>query len=155
MKGIVFIIFGSLLALMLHAAAVSCSRQETGSGALQSAELAYANSHYDAAQSLCDKLVNDQEFFSSLNTDELCRLALLFVRLAENYGDENANTAFASKTLDAAIERNADSTALFLARAPMEDRARLSLISAISESRRNPVSVDSLEYDPSDSIIIY
>ncbi len=92
---------------------------------------------------------------SSLNTDELCRLALLFVRLAENYGDENANTAFASKTLDAAIERNADSTALFLARAPMEDRARLSLISAISESRRNPVSVDSLEYDPSDSIIIY
>ena len=109
----------------------------------------------DAAQSLCDKLVNDQEFFSSLNTDELCRLALLFVRLAENYGDENANTAFASKTLDAAIERNADSTALFLARAPMEDRARLSLISAISESRRNPVSVDSLEYDPSDSIIIY
>jgi len=100
-------IWMAFAALML--AAPVANAQKVNESAFRSkieksnAAIADANSHYDAAQSLCDKLVNDQEFFSSLNTDELCRLALLFVRLAENYGDENANTAFASKTLDAAI----------------------------------------------------
>lgn len=154
MKSIIFIIIGSLTGLALLAASASCSRQDTAGNSLAAAELAYANSRYEAAQALCDTLVNAKEF-SSLNTDELCRLALLFVRLSEYHGDENANTAFAAKTLEAAIERNADSTALFLSKVPVEDLARLTLISAISEGRRNPVSLDSLEFDPADSTVLY
>ena len=154
MKSIVFIILGSLLGLVLLTAQVSCATHETCSNSLQAAELAYANGRYDAAQALCDELVSAREF-SSLNTDELCRLALLFVRLSENHGDENANTAFAAKTLEATIERDADSTALFLSLAPVEDQARLTLIRAISEGRRNPVSTDSLEFDPADTILSY
>lgn len=131
---------------MLAAATVSCSHSAAdGPAVLESAELAYANGRYAGAQTLCDSLILSRGF-DGLSTEQLCRLSLLFVRLAENHGNEDSNTAFAARALRAASDRSADSTAMFLSNAPVEDQARLALITAINEGLSRPFGCDSTIY---------
>ena len=70
------------------------------------------------------------------NTDvwDLCRLSLLLVRLGENTGDNDVNTAFAARCLRAALERDSDSTYIYIQAMPNEDRARMMMLSAINEA---------------------
>ena len=114
---------------------------------LETAELAYDNGRYSTAQTICDSIVNSVGF-DSLGVDRLCRLALLYSRLAEHHGDEEANTAQAAHCFETALSVNADSTLMFMAGAPVEEQARLALISAINEGRKVPIRPDTLDYEP-------
>lgn len=135
-------IFYVILTAGLLIASVACTRPRDPLSALESAELAYANGRYSGAQKLCDSLVLGNKF-TTLNTQQLCRLSLLLVRLAENYGNEEANTVFAARTLQAASQKAPDSMVAFLSNVPVEDQARLALISAINEGLNRPEGSDS------------
>ena len=80
---------------------------------VETAELAYDNGRYSTAQTICDSIVNSVGF-DSLGVDRLCRLALLYSRLAEHHGDEEANTAQAAHCFETALSVNADSTLMFM-----------------------------------------
>jgi len=144
-------IFFVLLTLALAAAATACTEHRNSTPSLESAELAYANGRYGGAQAICDSIILGREF-GTLNTQELCRLSLLFVRLAENYGNEEANTAFAARTLHAASMKAPDSMAAFLSNVPVEDQARLALISALNEGLNRPAGSDSTFTEEPDSL---
>lgn len=150
MKQILFII----LTIGLLAATVACTRPRDPLSALESAELAYANGRYAGAQKLCDSLVISNKY-TTLNTQQLCRLSLLLVRLAENYGNEESNTVFAARTLQAASDKAPDSMAAFLSNVPVEDQARLALISAISDGLNRPQGSDSTLVEEPDSAFAY
>lgn len=110
------------------------------------AEQAFADGHYARAQMLCDSLLVGPDF-GRLDVDRLCRLSLLFMRLAENSADNDANTAFATRTLGAALERDADSTHVFLDNVPVEEKGRAAIIMAIYEAQKAPVIADTISYD--------
>ncbi len=113
---------------------------------LADAEQSFAEGQYVRAQMLCDSLLLGPDF-DRLDVERLCRLSLMFMRLAENSVDNDANTAFATRTLDAAIERNADSTRTFLDKVPVEEKARVAILTAIYEAQKVPMPVDTLTYD--------
>lgn len=78
------------------ALATACTHSGSGSQApVDEAEEAFARGRYAKAQSVCDSIVLGTAFD---NTDvwDLCRLSLLLVRLGENTGDNDVNTAFAA-----------------------------------------------------------
>ncbi len=114
---------------------------------VETAEMAYDNGRYTTARTICDSIVNSAGF-DSLGVDRLCRLALLYSRLSEQHGDEEANTAQATHCLEVAMSVNADSTLMFMSGAPVEEQARLALISAINEGRKTPIRPDTIDYEP-------
>ena len=116
------------------ALATACTHSGSGSQApVDEAEEAFARGRYAKAQSVCDSIVLGTAFD---NTDvwDLCRLSLLLVRLGENTGDNDVNTAFAARCLRAALERDSDSTYIYIQAMPNEDRARMMMLSAINEA---------------------
>lgn len=129
---------------------VSAFLQACGSSApataLSRAEDAVADGMYGVAQSICDDLSASAEF-DRLSVDELCRLSLVYVKLGENTDNADANIIAAARSLQAAAERDADSTALFLDAVPVEDRARMAIISAINEAHNTPLLGDTLNFD--------
>ncbi|MCM1067382.1 MAG: hypothetical protein NC418_07410 [Muribaculaceae bacterium] len=132
--------------LMCAAAIQACSHPDSKLPPLARAEQAYADSRYSQAQLLCDSLILSPQY-SELSVDELCRLSLLFMRLGDSAGDIDANTAFAARTLKSAIERDADSTLLFLNTVPVEDQARVAILTAINEAHDAPAITDTITYD--------
>ncbi len=141
-----FLISISSAALLAACLLQGCDTDRARRSPLENAEIDFANGHYAGAQQLCDSLILGSGF-NKLNVNELCRLSLLFMRLAENHGDEEANTALAARSLEAAMTRNADSTIMYLGQAPVEDQARLALITAINEGHKAPAVTDTIAYD--------
>ncbi len=84
---------------------------------------------------------------ASLSVHDLCRLTLMFMRLSENTPNEEANTAMAARSLQTAIGRDADSTLYYLNSVPVEDLARVALITALSEAHNTPVLTDSISIE--------
>ncbi len=124
----------------------SCTSETQHTSPLDRAEQFYTEGYYHDAQKLCDSLITvDRQ--STMNVDELCRLSLLLMRLGDNTGDTDANTAFAARTLKSAIDRNADSVMTFLNSATVEDKARIAILTAITEARDTPVICDTTAYD--------
>lgn len=132
----------SVFAVFAAAILQSCGKTDTPSP-LEAAESALETGNYRQAQALCDNLA-ESESFDALSVSQLCRLSLIFARLAEEtHGNEDANTASAARSLDAAFVIDPDSVHIFLSQASAEDRGRLALINAITESHRNPTRPDS------------
>lgn len=87
--------------------------------------------------------------FGKLNVSELCRLSLLFIRLGEKSNDEQGNTAMATRALVAAYGLDSDSTSIYLHNVPVDDRARMAIVNALSNAR---VEGDSIIEEP-DSLL--
>ncbi|MDE6573848.1 MAG: hypothetical protein K2L84_00795, partial [Muribaculaceae bacterium] len=97
------IFFYLTLLIFALGATVSCSTGENSSKTtLENAEQAFQNRRYNKAQQLADSIINSGET-EKMSSNALCRLALLFMRLAETTGEEEANAALAVRTLQAAI----------------------------------------------------
>lgn len=138
----------TLVGLGLCAATIlqACGGGAPGRDPLGEAESEFNAGNYASAQQLCDSLLLG-ESLTALSVDQLCRLTLLFMRLGDSAGDIDANTAFAARTLKAAVDRNADSTLIFLNSIPLEDKARLAILTAINEARYAPAVSDSTDTD--------
>lgn len=107
------------------------------------AEEAFADGYYAKAQQIADSMVLGTSM-SNMGASELCRLSLLFMRLGEVGGEDNANIAFAARVLEAADRVDKDSTDAFIAALPVDDRARLVLAEAVAEGSRHKIEADSL-----------
>lgn len=129
-------------------AVAACSHtQMTPMSALDRVEEAYAEGRYAKAQALADSLVIGSDF-TKLDTWDLCRLSLALMRLGENAGESEVNTAFAARCLRAALNRDSDSTALYIRAMNNEDRARLMLLNSLNEASHSaPASEDSISYE--------
>lgn len=126
----------------------SCSHdKDTKATPLESAEEAFAAGHYSQAQNIADSLMLGSSF-DRLNVSELCRLSMLFTRLGEISADEEANTAMAARALEAAFLLDSDSTASFVRNVPLDDRARVAIVTALSTARGDTLieEPDSLIY---------
>lgn len=128
--------------------ASACSHvSPTPMSALDRVESAYSEGCYAKAQALADSLVIGSDF-TSLDTWDLCRLSLMLMRLGENGGESEVNTAFAARCLRAAIARDSDSTALYIKVVNNEDRACLMLLNSLNEaSHTAPAEEDSIPYE--------
>ena len=143
----------SVLLLIASACSLSsCSGAGSKGDILDQAEQAYDNGDYGHAQSLCDSIVASGRA-DGLSVAKLCRLSLLFMRLSEHHTDNlDINTAMAAQAFILAADRDADSTMLLLNAMPVEDQARMAIITAINEARFAPqigdsAFVDSLIFD--------
>ncbi|MDE6464923.1 MAG: hypothetical protein K2L16_09895 [Muribaculaceae bacterium] len=140
-----------LTTILIAAALTACTDAgKTPVSELGRAQEAYEEGRYARSQAICDSLIIGSEF-SDLNVDELCRLSMLFMRLGENAGDEEVNTALATRCLSAAFMRDSDSTATVIRLMPSEDRARIMILSALNDASQRAAGPDSLVI-PADSI---
>lgn len=126
--------------LILAAFTASCGGTTAGTGVgsdLDHAEAAFNDGRYARAQLLCDSLVLGTAM-DTLSVPDRCRLALMFMRLSEISGQEEANAAFALRSLRAAIAADSDSTVVYTRSLPVEDQARIMILVELNESSRNP-----------------
>lgn len=127
--------------------ASSCAHDDdTKAAPIEIAEKAFADGRYAKAQSIADSIMLGPSF-ADLDVAQLCRLSMLLTRLGESSTDEEVNTAMAARALEAASALDSDSTASFIRNVPLDDRARVAIVTALSTARG-----DSLIEEP-DSLI--
>jgi len=112
--------------------------------ALDKAEDAYIRGFYNEAQSIADSLMIESNL-NELGVNELCRISLLFARLGDNNGNVDTNTAMAARALSAAFALDSDSTVSYLSSVALDDRACMSIITALTTAGSDP---DSLIEEP-------
>lgn len=132
-----------LIFLSVSHACSSCSTETKGSG-IEDAEEAYTYGRLMRAQALCDSLLLGDQF-GSLDTWDLCRLSLLFMRLGEYSEEPEVNTAFAARCIRAAIERDSDSTRTYVQAMPVEDQARFMMLYTLSEASHDAPEEDTVQ----------
>ena len=130
------------LLIFLTAIASCTTRGDSGMTAVEVAERAFDEHRYAKAQNIADSIMLGSTF-SRLNATELCRLSLLFTRLSEKSTNAEANTAMATRALEAAFRLDSDSTTLYIHTVPLDDRAQMAIINALTKS-----------HDEGDSIIL-
>lgn len=141
MKNLTYLIL--FLAVLLPACSNSARQKDEP---LVQAEEAYKIGRYAKAQIIADSLAIGSSF-DKLDNDDLCRLSLLFARLGEVAGEEEANIAIAARVLEAATARDSDSTIMFINSLSPDDRARILIVETIAEAYKHPVHPDSIEHD--------
>lgn len=141
MKNLVCIVALSLFINFLFAC--SDNGKDHGSTAIETAEEAYNYGRMVRAQALCDSLLLGDQF-GTLDTWDLCRLSLLFMRLGENSGEPEVNTAFAARCIRAAVSRDSDSTMIYVHAMPVEDQARIMMLYAINEASHSAPEEDTV-----------
>lgn len=137
-------IFYAVLTLILVASCGAPENSPAGASDIDHAEAAFNDGRYARAQLLCDSLVIGTAM-DTLSVTERTRLALMFMRLSEISGEEEANAAFALRSLRAAFTADSDSTIAYTRTLPVEDQARIMILVELNESRKNPaINADSL-----------
>lgn len=141
------ILFYAIAAVAALCAATACSRtSETPRAALDLVEEAYGEGRYAKAQALADSLVSGAGI-DELDSRSLCRLSLALMKLGENTGEPEVNTAFAARCLREAFRRDSDSTAVYIHEMNNEDRARMLLLNSINEGSRTAPAADEMTYE--------
>lgn len=128
--------------IVLSLALTACSGEIHDS--VTSAENDFEAGLFESAKSICDSLVSGDRF-NGLSVDELCRISVLMVKLAE-HADEEDNMAMAAHCMQAALSRDADSVFSFVQALPVDQLPQTVLIQQLSNSIDQP-------YTLSDSII--
>lgn len=111
---------------------------------VSAAENDFEAGQFESAKTICDSLITDENLVA-LSIDELCRISVLMVKLAE-HGEEEANMALAARCMQAAISRDADSVAIFAHNLPVDQQSQTVLIQQLSNS------IDQ-QYTVNDSIV--
>lgn len=114
------------------AAATSCGGIGQTGDPVTRAEALYEDGRYAEVQTMCDSLVTPARI-NSLSVDQLCRLTLMFIKLAD-YSAEDDNIAMATRCFRDAGERSADSVSAFFQKCPLDQQSQLLLLSRISQS---------------------
>ena len=140
----------------LAAAAVSCSGIGSTGDPVTRAEALYEDGRYAEVQTMCDSLVTPARI-DALSVDQLCRLTLMFIKLAD-YSAEDDNIALATRCFRDASERSADSFSAFFQKCPLDQQSQLLLLSRISQSlEERPDSITDetpILVDEADSMLV-
>lgn len=118
----------------------ACSDSHSDRDPVARAETFLDEGRYNAAQSLCDSLIIGDSY-CNLSVDDLCRLSLVFVRLSEQ-ANEEANYAFAAKSMQAAVRRDADSVEVFIENLPVDERSQTLVLRQLSNQLDNAAQQD-------------
>lgn len=132
----------------------ACSTNNVSNDILDQAENACAAGRYSKASEFADSIMSSRNL-DNLSVDQLCRLSLVFMRLSENTTEIETNAANAARCLKHALDRESDSTRIFLNHVPVDDQARVALMLAISEAHDAPIDTDSLFFEEHDHDHIY
>jgi len=130
----------------------ACTASTTGADAIDRAENAIAAGDHNLAQRCADSLIhNGTQKLSKLRPSQLCRLALIYKKLADNaLTSEEANTSTALKLYKMAFSQNADSVIVFRRSLTLDDAAAFEVLSSLHAMTDAPVDLEAEE--PLDSI---
>ena len=118
------------------------------SGSVSTADVAkieqmIAMKDYDAAQSMCDNIV-ETDNLKSIQVRDLCKLSICLVKLSDSQNQED-NMAKATKCYKAATEINADSVNSIMAELPIEDTQYVMLLKNLTGLIGAPIEIDAEE----------
>lgn len=128
---------------------ISAACGDVGGNSVDMAERDFAEHRYASARQICDSLILG-ESFPTLSVNDLCRLSVLMVKLAD-HSDEEANFALAAKCMQLAMERDADSVADFVQTLPIDEQSQSVLIQQLTTAIEHPWAPDDYHQHP-DSI---
>lgn len=132
-----------LLLTIFVVLAYSCGNGDRPSALsqLDEAEEALEIGHMPTAQQIADSLMLG-DGFGTLDAAGLCRLTMLYVRLADENFPET-NTSMAARALDAAYRLDSAATNDYIYnQMPPEQRPAVALVAAIVEARNKPANID-------------
>lgn len=132
------------LTLITAAGLAACATHDTApQSPVDIAEEAFAAHRYAKAQQIVDTITLGSAA-DYMSVDELCRVSLLFMRLAEVQPDiDEANIANAARAYTAAVARDSDSAVIVMSNVDIDDRGRAALVRAIAAAQHP----DSLAFD--------
>lgn len=141
-----------ILILFCAAMAASCGSRTVGADVIDRAEHAIIQGDHTAAQRCADSLVlAENDMLSSLSPSQLCRLALVYKKLADNtITNEDVNTATALRIYKMAFTLSADSVIIFRRSLTLDDAAAFEVLSSLNDVAEKPVDLNAAE--PVDSI---
>ncbi len=126
--------------LIFAALMVGCSSQSP-SDAISDAEASLASGDFKRARSV-EHLISDSTSAQKLTPSELCRIALIYMHLAENnkaHFDEDV--AVATECYLRAMNENADSVAAFSERMPVADLPAMHTLNELACAISSPVNL--------------
>lgn len=141
------------MCLWVFAVAFMSCRHVTVSQKLDKVEAMLENGNLDDVRKQCDVLYTDMEAANAVDVEDLCRLAKIYLYLADNDGSRSYDDDIASATglYMKALEIKGDSVSELLDMAYQGDGATIELIRQLSVSSGKPLEIFE-EYQPSDSI---
>lgn len=114
------------LSLLLTA----CSGLESKS--VETAENDLSEGNFESARLTCLSLSSDENI-DGLSVDQLCRISMLMVKLAE-HGEEEDCMAAATRCMKTALTRDTDSVFSFIHTLPVDEQSQTMLIQQLSNS---------------------
>lgn len=135
MKKLLYILIG---VLMLSACSSGVDTKD-----MSEIEQLLAVKDYEAAQSMCDDIVDDADL-KAIDLQSLCKLSIYYVKLSDNQHQEE-NMAKATSCYKAATEINADSVSAFMAELPLDDAQYAMLLKNLSGMIGAPIEIDAEE----------
>lgn len=133
----------AMTAMALSFTTLSCNNETADP--LSQAESDYEMGLYSSAQSVCDGLIASDEF-ERLSVNELCRLSVLMVKLAD-HSDESSNMAYASRCMQAALKMQSDSVIEYVRTLPVDEQSLTILLQQLSRSLDRDSVEPIREYD--------
>ncbi|MDE7442726.1 MAG: hypothetical protein K2M65_01020 [Muribaculaceae bacterium] len=135
------IIFRFIFILSVICCSTSCHNTESDTDYLAAAESALNDGYYTEAQQICNKLT-ERTGIDNLPVDVRCRLALVYMKLAEQR-NESENTAAAIECYRTALVDSPDSATQAFTDLPVEDMQYAMILSSLTA------------YATGDSLIIF
>ncbi len=117
---------------VIAAAAMACGVPDHTGDPVIRAEALYEDGRYEEARTICDSLVTPGRI-ANLSVDRLCRLTLMFIKLAD-YSAEDDNIAMATRCFRDVGERSPDSVSAFFRKCTLDQQSQLLLLSRILQS---------------------
>lgn len=108
----------------------SCHNTESDTDNLTAAESALSDGYYAEAQQICDELA-ERTGIDKLPVDARCRLALVYMKLAEQR-NESENTAAAIECYRTALTEAPDSAAQAFTNLPVEDMQYAMILTSLT-----------------------
>ncbi len=124
---------------------VSCDKVDAESE-LQQAECELQAGNIDVALSSCEVLTDSTA--SSLNSTQMCRVAIIYAKASESSNNHNYMMT-ATECYDKAVELNADSDSLemYINSLDIESQSVVNAIREVSQILKTPVDLSDRDFD--------
>lgn len=131
----------------------ACGREGNTALALSRAEAALAVDNMEIARATVDSIVDaTEEGLEKLEPVALCRMAVIYKKLADCSESEEADLTLALKCYRTAFHQSADSVIAFRRRLKLDDAAAFEVLSMLTVVSDSPVDLDKEEPLDLDSI---
>lgn len=120
-----------VILLFISIALSCCGSADTENEAISRAESELASGNISEARIECDRIVAKR--YDYLSSSQLCRIAMIYVKLSEQTGEEE-DMAAATQCFLKAIDVNPDSVNTYLMELSIEEQSHAALLQGLSRS---------------------